>query len=145
MSTTKTLSKTVADKIEKQIICGNWEVGSQIPTEPELMAKLNVSRITVREAIKSLVSKGILEIHRGRGTFVSQQVEEIGDFGFSSLEQVRGQLRDLFELRSMFEPRCAALACRRAIGRVSTVMTLCLMSFHFQARWMVLTWTVRSS
>ena len=46
MSTTKTLSKTVADKIEKQIICGNWEVGSQIPTEPELMAKLNVSRIT---------------------------------------------------------------------------------------------------
>ena len=51
----------------------------------------------------------MLEVRRGKGTFVSPQVEEIGDFGFSSLEQVRGQLRDLFELRSMFEPRCAAL------------------------------------
>ena len=45
---------------------------------------------------------------------MSAAVEEMDDFGFSSLERVRGQLRDLFELRSIFEPRAAALACQRA-------------------------------
>ena len=70
------------------------------------------------EAIRALVTQGVLEVRRGRGTFVSARVEEIEDFGFGALEGVRGQLRDLFELRSMFEPRCAALACRRAWGRV---------------------------
>ena len=39
---------------------------------------------------------------------------EINDFGFSALDHVKGQLRDLFELRAVFEPEMAALACRRA-------------------------------
>lgn len=56
----------------------------------------------------------MLEVRRGRGTFVSRQVEDIEDFGFSNLEQVKGQLRDLFELRSIFEPQAARLACHRA-------------------------------
>lgn len=114
MSTTKTLSKTVADKIEKQIICGNWEVGSQIPTEPELMAKLNVSRITVREAIKSLVSKGILEIHRGRGTFVSVMPGLSDDplgLKFIQDENINSYL---FEARQTFEPAVNCLAALRA-------------------------------
>ena len=88
--------------------------GDKLPNEVELSQELGVSRATLREAIRSLCTQGVLEVRRGKGTFVSPRVEEIGDFGFSSLEQVRGQLRDLFELRSMFEPRCAALACRRA-------------------------------
>ncbi len=75
-----------------------------------------MSRATLREAIQSLTAQGVLEVRRGRGTFVSSRVEEIDDFGFSALEQVRGQLRDLFELRAIFEPQAAALACRRATG-----------------------------
>ena len=39
------------------------------------------------------------------------------DFGFDDLARVRGQLRDLFELRTIFEPRAARLACRRATQR----------------------------
>ena len=56
----------------------------------------------------------MLEVRRGRGTYVSERVREIDDFGFGSLDRVRGQLRDLFELRLMFEPRAARLACLRA-------------------------------
>lgn len=88
--------------------------GEKLPNELDLSQRLGVSRATLREAIQSLTSQGVLEVRRGRGTFVSQRVEEIDDFGFSALEQVRGQLRDLFELRSIFEPQAAALACRRA-------------------------------
>lgn len=86
----------------------------KLPNELELSRELGVSRATLREAIQSLTAQGVLEVRRGRGTFVAQRVEEIDDFGFSALEQVRGQLRDLFELRSIFEPQAAALACRRA-------------------------------
>lgn len=88
--------------------------GEKLPNEVELAGELGVSRATLREAIRTLTAQGVLEVRRGKGTFVSAAVEEMDDFGFSSLERVRGQLRDLFELRSIFEPRAAALACRRA-------------------------------
>ena len=73
-----------------------------------------MSRATLREAIRSLCAQGVLEVRRGKGTFVSPQVEEIEDFGFDRLKGVKGRLRDLFELRAIFEPQAAALACRRA-------------------------------
>lgn len=88
--------------------------GEKLPNELDLARELGVSRATLREAIQSLAAQGVLEVRRGRGTFVSARVEEIDDFGFSALDQVKGQLRDLFELRAVFEPEIAALACRRA-------------------------------
>ena len=109
------LSQQTADRLYTTIVVEQQlQPGEKLPNELELAQQLGVSRATLREAIRTLADRGVLEVRRGKGTFVSPQVEEIGDFGFSSLEQVRGQLRDLFELRSMFEPRCAALACRRA-------------------------------
>ena len=99
------LSQQTADRLYTTIVVEQQlQPGEKLPNELELAQQLGVSRATLREAIRTLADRGVLEVRRGRGTFVSQQVEEIGDFGFSSLEQVRG----------MFEPRCAALACRRA-------------------------------
>ena len=71
--------------------------GEKLPNELELSQDLGVSRATLREAIGSLAAQGVLEVRRGRGTFVSERAE-IGDLGFSALEQVRGRLRDLFEI-----------------------------------------------
>ena len=88
--------------------------GEKLPNEPKLSQELGVSRATLREAIRALATQGVLEVRRGLGTFVSQKAAEIDDFGFSALDQVKGQLRDLFELRAVFEPEIAALACRRA-------------------------------
>ena len=88
--------------------------GEKLPNELELSQEMGVSRATLREAIRELATQGVLEVRRGRGTFVSRRVEEINDFGFSALDQIKGQLRDLFELRAVFEPEMAALACRRA-------------------------------
>ena len=84
--------------------------GEKLPNELELSQEMGVSRATLREAIQALAAQGVLEVRRGRGTFVSWQVEEIDDFGFSALDQVKGRLRDLFELRAVFEPEVAALA-----------------------------------
>ena len=109
------LSQQTAARLYSQIVAeGQLAPGDKLPNEVELSRALGVSRATLREAIRTLTAQGVLEVRRGKGTFVSRRVEEIEDFGFAGLERVRGQLRDLFELRSIFEPEAAALACRRA-------------------------------
>ena len=109
------LSRQTAEKLYRMIVAeGNVKPGDKLPNELELSRKLGVSRATLREAIQALTMQGVLEVHRGRGTFVSHRVGEVEDFGFGTLDGVRGKLRDLFELRAMFEPRVAALACARA-------------------------------
>ena len=56
----------------KKIEGGEWEVGSQIPTEQELCTMFNVSRATVRSAVMELVHLGYLKRYQGKGTFVSR-------------------------------------------------------------------------
>ncbi len=111
----KSLSAQTAERlytmiaVEKKIM-----PGEKLPNEIDLSQQFGVSRTTLREAIRTLAAQGILEIRRGRGTFVSAQAGAMNDFGFSRLDRLRGQLQDLFELRQIFEPSAARLACRRA-------------------------------
>lgn len=111
----KNLSQQTADRLYTMIVVeGRLAPGEKLPNELELARELGVSRTTLREAIHALVSRQVLAVRRGKGTFVSPQVGEIDDFGFSDLSRVKGQLRDLFELRSIVEPSAARLACQRA-------------------------------
>ena len=113
----KSLTQQTAERLYARIVAeGEPGPGEKLPNELDLSQELGVSRTTLREAIRALVTQGVLEVRRGKGTFVSEQVGEIEDFGFGGLERVKGQLRDLFELRSIFEPRAARLACLRATG-----------------------------
>ena len=59
-----TLSQNIADKIKTKIMTGEFALGSKLPNENELMDDLNVSRTTIREAVKILISKNILYIER---------------------------------------------------------------------------------
>ena len=111
----RNLSQQTAERLYNSIVAeGTLRPGDKLPNEVELSQQLGVSRATLREAIRELAARGVLEVRRGRGTFVSEEVADIEDFGFSGLERLQGQLRDLFELRSIFEPKAARLACRRA-------------------------------
>lgn len=69
----KSLPEQVSEQIRQLIIDQNLKVGSKIPNEFELCQQLNVGRGTVREAIKLLVSRNVLEIQRGKGTYVADQ------------------------------------------------------------------------
>src|SRR3984957_4759664 len=71
------LASEIADDVLK--------VGDQLPTEDNLIARFNVSRITVRRAIQNLVNRGLVEIRRGKGTFVAppkmtQELTELSGF-----------------------------------------------------------------
>ena len=110
----KSRSQQTADTLYNQIVVEKrLSPGDKLPNEVDLARELGVSRTTLREALRDLTVQGVLEVRRGRGTFVSERAGQVEDFGFSSLDRVRGQLRDLFELRSIFEPQAARLACRR--------------------------------
>jgi DNA-binding GntR family transcriptional regulator len=63
---------------KKKIEGGEWNVGSQIPTEQELCTMFNVSRATIRSAVIELVHLGYLERYQGKGTFVSSNPVQEG-------------------------------------------------------------------
>src|SRR6267154_569507 len=65
------LYSRVETVLASEIADGDLKVGDQLPTEDSLISRFGVSRITVRRAIQNLVSRGLVEIHRGKGTFVA--------------------------------------------------------------------------
>lgn len=112
------LTQQTAERLYRRIVVEKWlGPGEKLPNEVALSEELGVSRATLREAIRALATQGVLEVRRGKGTFVAHEVENIGDFGFAGLDRGKAQLRDLFELRRIFEPQVARLACRRATDR----------------------------
>ena len=110
------LSEQVSDRLYEMIVEeGRYAPGSKLPNENELSEFLQVSRTTLREAISFLVAQGVLQIRRGRGTFVASKLPTVG-MDLTELAGMRSRIRakDLFEMRLIFEPATVALACLRA-------------------------------
>ena len=104
------LSRQVADQLEKMIESGVYEIGQKIPTEPELMDMFSVSRNTLREAIQSLTSAGILLVKQGDGTYVRSNNRF---HAHMSLEYEQVSLDDIQETRNALEITIAHLAAQR--------------------------------
>ena len=110
------LSEQTSDRLYEMIVDEHrYEPGSKLPNENELSEALRVSRTTLREAISFLVAQGVLEIRRGKGTFVAETLPA-GGVDLTVLAGLRSRVRakDLFEMRLIFEPATVALACQRA-------------------------------
>ena len=109
----KDLPHQVADSLYKMIAdTQEFRPGDKLPGENTLSDRLGVSRSTLREAIKVLCSQGVLEVYRGKGTFVSESMESFISFGLDELDLNRSRVKDLFEARLLFEPQLAVSAPR---------------------------------
>lgn len=64
------LAAQAVSLIRRAVLDGHWQVGMRLPSEPELAAELGISRATLREALRTLVSDGLLDRRHGVGTFV---------------------------------------------------------------------------
>ena len=109
------LYEQIVEQIERSIVEGKLKPGDQLPTERELAQQFGVSRTAVREAVKTLTEKGLVESHSGRGTFVQASLAQNAR---SSLEAFlkHGNHHDrthLVELREIIEPQVTALAATR--------------------------------
>src|ERR1700723_154325 len=79
------LYSRVETVLASEIVDGARRAGAPLPIEDSLIARFEVSRITVRRAIQNLVSRGLVEIRRGKGTFVAapkitQELTELSGF-----------------------------------------------------------------
>lgn len=111
----RSLAEQAANQIEKMIIDNKLNPGDRLPNEMEFVSQLGVGRGTIREAIKILESRNVVEIHRGKGTFICKHVGKVGDpLGFRFAHDKKKLAEDLSDLRCMLEPKIAALSAESA-------------------------------
>ncbi len=111
----KPLPEQTADKIIQYIIDNNLQVDDKIPNEFELGAILGVGRSTIREAVRILVSRNVLVIRRGAGTYVANNTGVSDDpLGLAFTRDKYKLARDLFQVRIILEPEIAAMAANMA-------------------------------
>ncbi len=111
----RTLVERVADGIMNMIQETPYRAEDKLPTEKELCERTGAGRNTVREALKILASRNIVEIRQGAGTFVSEKQGVVDDpLGFSMIDDHVKLTKDLLQVRLMLEPQIAALAAQCA-------------------------------
>src|SRR6202161_2958319 len=112
---TSRLYEQIVQQIEESILKGALKAGDQLPAERELAQRFGVSRTAVREAVKALREKGLVEAYSGRGTFItdgtSQAIRQLLGL-MVKIGQPSGSVH-LAEVRAILEPEIAALAATR--------------------------------
>lgn len=114
VSKQRLVDRVVAD-IQDLIVQGKLPVGARLPPERELAQLFGVSRTVIREAVRILVTKGLLESKHGIGTMVRQGTRDqlVEPLGWL-LQRNDATLDDLHEVRTILEVEIAAEAARRA-------------------------------
>ena len=121
---TERLYEQIVDQIESRIVAGELKIGDQLPSERELADQFAVSRTAVREAIKALRQRGLVEIRPGRGTFITNGTTDSIRNSLGMLMKFGGKngSMNLVEVREILEPEIAALAATRITDEFITAM-----------------------
>ncbi len=113
------LAARVTQQLLDSIVEGQLRAGQRLPSERELSEQFGVSRTVIREAVRGLEAKGVVEVISGRGLQVasvsSAQVSETFDL-YVRGQQIKDTVQpdDISEVREMLELRIVELACQRA-------------------------------
>jgi GntR family transcriptional repressor for pyruvate dehydrogenase complex len=109
---TSRLYEQIVQQIEDSILKGLLKTGDQLPAERELAQQFGVSRTAVREAVKALHEKGLVEAYSGRGTFVTDATSQSVRQSFDRMIRIGSPDSSvhLAQLRAIVEPPIAALA-----------------------------------
>lgn len=106
--------RRVVERVES-LIFDELEPGHELPSEGALAQDLGVSRLTVREGMRQLSARGLIEVHNGRRPVVAlPNGKGVGDFFRSAIRRDARALLDLLEVRQALEVHIAALAARNA-------------------------------
>src|SRR3984885_3913298 len=108
----------VEDALAERIASGALPAGDQLPSEESLVSKFNVIRTTIRMTIQNLVGQGLVEIRRGKGTFVAQPriTQELTELtGFVEDMQVLGRHATARLLDKKIVPATEAVARQLAL------------------------------
>ncbi|MFZ5648143.1 MAG: FadR/GntR family transcriptional regulator [Bacillota bacterium] len=108
-------SERIVSQIKSLMFEGKLKPGDKLPPERELAEIMNVSRTSVREAIKTLSAMGLVAIRKGHGVFVAEAnlgtvINKVGD----ALILKKDEIEQLFEIRKVLETQAAHWAAERA-------------------------------
>jgi GntR family transcriptional repressor for pyruvate dehydrogenase complex len=119
-------ASTVADDLAR-LILGEMTPGTSLASEAELAVRYDVSRLTIREAVKMLEGRGLLEIARGRKAVVrAPDGSAFADFLTSIIRYDAKGLFDLIEVRQSLEVQSATLAARHSTRAGVAAIEACL-------------------
>ena len=124
----KSLADVTAQKIIQYIISNKLDAGARLPNEQQLIELFKVGRSTLREAVRTLSSRNILDVRHGSGIYVSQTPGVAEDpLGLAFERDQHKMIIDLVNFRMMFEPKTASLAAQYATPeQVDELYTLML-------------------
>lgn len=107
------LADRVAELLSDEITSGRLEPGQRLPSEPQLVEQLGVSRTVVREAVSRLRNAGLVEPRQGAGVFVLEPRMQPLDLSVDA-ERTKTSVLHIVEVRRAMEGEAAALAATRA-------------------------------
>ena len=109
------LYEQIADKIESRITSEEYENGARLPSEQQLGEELGVSRTNIREALKLLKERGLVETRTGSGAYVTKpEAQNISDVVSRIISLDGINYTDVFAVRSVLETEAAGLAAKNA-------------------------------
>ena len=113
------LYEQITEQIQSRIMAGELRPGDKLPPERELAEQFGVSRTAVREAVKALHEKGLIEVRPGKGTFITNITDSTSEVMRGSLDLIvnvglANGLADLVQVRALLEPGIAAIAAEMA-------------------------------
>lgn len=109
----ETLAARVIATIEESIVSGSWPAGERLPAEPELAAQFGVSRSVIRDAIRNLAARGLVEVRHGFGTTVAgPSAQAYADAILMLLLRSSATIGDLFDARAVIEAGVVVAAAR---------------------------------
>lgn len=111
------IEETAENLLEMITVEKKFQAGDKLPNENELSSLLNVSRGTLREAVRILATQDILQIERGKGTFITPNGASPEKSVLDPLAKAKTNLKDLMEMRLIIEPEAAFIATNRSTDR----------------------------
>ena len=107
------LSEYAINELRKFITNNNLKEGSKLPSERELVEKLQISKGSLREALRMLEITGLVDVMAGKGIFVRNLTGDLAVPLYSWVTSNKEEIYKHFEARLILEPEIAALAARR--------------------------------
>lgn len=112
----KKVSESVVEQIEKLIEDGTFQSGEKLPSVREMCDMFGVGRSAIRDAIITLKGKGTVDVRQGEGTYI-RTFESVTLFNHPLISPESSDVRDLYQVRKMLEPKIAELAATNRSDR----------------------------